>query len=291
MGSFSMASMPSSSYSTGTLIGLVSSCIICGLCWLPMIVTSSSLQQPAESLFHAIKSSNNHEETIIIRSDTWPTLYKAGEKQVANMLWLEEGLYADLPFGYVDNLTEFYSSDSIQHVQQVKFPPRLYYPISQTNDAFFGNAVLSQISEQMKPERMDTSEVIIYPPTDIKNKRRRPLRKKPEGNNGGGALQTLKSLAFSLLDQWLFTTTTEEKNRNGRFNNNDTKEVANSSSNSHPMRYLFLLGVLPTTFGSLYSLGYTPLQIMVIGAYIGLKLVLISSSQNLRLSHPLLIFT
>ena len=57
-------------------------------------------------------------------SDTWPTLYKAGEKQVANMLWLEEGLYADLPFGYVDNLTEFYSSDSIQHVQQVKFPPR-----------------------------------------------------------------------------------------------------------------------------------------------------------------------
>ena len=35
------------------------------------------------------------------------------------------------------------------------------------------------------------------------------------------------------------------------------------------MRYLFLLGVLPTTFGSLYSLGYTPLQIMVIGAYIG----------------------
>ena len=42
-------------------------------------------------------------------------------------------------------------------------------------------------------------------------------------NNGGGAFETLKSLAFSLLDQWLFTTTTEEKNRNGRFNNNDTK--------------------------------------------------------------------
>merc|ERR1712008_653045 len=112
----------------------------------------------------------------------------------------------------------------------------------------------------------DTSEVIIYPPTDIKTKkkRRRPLRK----HGGGGAFETLKSLAFSLLDQWLFTTTTEEKNRNGRFNNNDTKEVANSSGNSHPMRYLFLLGVLPTTFGSLYSLGYTPLQIMVIGAYI-----------------------
>merc|ERR1711935_513346 len=230
MGSFSMASMPSSSYSTGTLIGLVSSCIICGLCWLPMIVTTSSLQPPAESLFHAIKSSNNHEETIIIRSDTWPTLYKAGEKQVANMLWLEEGLYADLPFGYVDNLTEFYSSDSIQHVQQVKFPPRLYYPISQTNDAFFGDAVLSQISEQMEPERMMSSKdkesgVIIYPTTDIKKKKRRqrPLRKKVEN---GGALQTLKSMAFSLLDQWLLSTA-EEKNRNGRFNNNDTKEVAN----------------------------------------------------------------
>ena len=57
-------------------------------------------------------------------SDTWPTLYKAGEKQVANMLWFEEGLYADLPYGYVDNLTEFYTSENNKHVQQVKFPPR-----------------------------------------------------------------------------------------------------------------------------------------------------------------------
>ena len=57
-------------------------------------------------------------------SDTWPTLYKAGEKQVANMLWFEEGLYADLPYGYVENLTEFYTSENNKHVQQVKFPPR-----------------------------------------------------------------------------------------------------------------------------------------------------------------------
>merc|ERR1712109_87072 len=259
MGSFSMASMHSS-----RLIGLFSSCLICG--WLHLTCVTSTLVQP----FHPIISSKKHEaEATFIRSDTWPTLYKAGEKQVANMLWFEEGLYADLPYGYVDNLTEFYTSENNKHVQQVKFPPRLYYPISQTNDAFFGDAVLSQISEQMEPERMmsnrDKSGVIIYPATDIKKKKRRqrPLRKNGEN---GGALQTLKSLAFSLLDQWLFSTT-EEKNRNGRFNNNDTKEIANSG-NSHPMRYLFLLGVLPTTFGSLYSLGYTPLQIMVIGAYI-----------------------
>ena len=57
------------------------------------------------------------------------------------------------------------------------------------------------------------------------------------------------------------------------------------------MRYLFLLGVLPTTFGSLYSLGYTPLQIMVIGAYIGQKLVLFSSSQNNLRLWVLLIWT
>merc|ERR1712156_562178 len=227
MGSFSMASMHSS-----RLIGLFSSCLICG--WLHLTCVTSTLVQP----FHAIISSKKHEaEATFIRSDKWPTLYKAGEKQVANMLWLEEGLYADLPYGYVDNLTQFYSSEHIQHVQQVKFPPRLYYPISQTNDAFFGDAVLSQISEQMEPKRMmsDESGLITYPAssTDIKSKNKRrqrpPLRK--DGGNGG-ALQTLKSLAFSLLDQWLFTTT--EKNRNGR--NNNTKVV--SSSNSHPMRYL-----------------------------------------------------
>ena len=61
---------------------------------------------------------------LFLGSDTWPTLYKAGEKQVANMLWFEEGLYADLPYGYVDNLTEFYTSENNKHVQQVKFPPR-----------------------------------------------------------------------------------------------------------------------------------------------------------------------
>ena len=77
------------------------------------------------------------------------------------------------------------------------------------------------------------------------------------GSTGsGGAFSALKSLAFSLLDQWLFSAKKEglrglndgggvaEENRS----NNETLEV-------HPMRYLFLLGLLPTTFGSLYSLG------------------------------------
>ena len=63
-------------------------------------------------------------DILFLGSDTWPTLYKAGEKQVANMLWFEEGLYADLPYGYVDNLTEFYTSENNKHVQQVKFTPR-----------------------------------------------------------------------------------------------------------------------------------------------------------------------
>ena len=81
-----------------------------------------------------------------------------------------------------------------------------------------------------------------------------------KATGSGGAFGALKSLAFSLLDQWLFSAKKEglkaaatgpgpgtgvaEENRS----NNETLEV-------HPMRYLFLLGLLPTTFGSLYSLG------------------------------------
>lgn len=74
--------------------------------------------------------------------------------------------------------------------------------------------------------------------------------------------QIVKSFALSLLDQWLLSSTKDDPK--ARSANN----VTNSTNETRPMRYLFLLGVLPTTFGSLYALGYTPLQIMVIGAYI-----------------------
>ena len=82
-----------------------------------------------------------------------------------------------------------------------------------------------------------------------------------------------------MLDQWLFSAQDAEKiskksNQKTRSSddinkkNNKNLEKLTKVSQTHPMRYLFLLGVLPTTFGSLYSLGYTPIQIMVIGAYI-----------------------
>ena len=101
------------------------------------------------------------------------------------------------------------------------------------------------------------------------------IKKKKESS----AFQTLQSLAFSLLDQWLFSAQDAEKvaiqsksNQKPRSSDIDkNKNVENKLtkvSETHPMRYLFLLGVLPTTFGSLYSLGYSPIQIMVIGAYI-----------------------
>ena len=78
---------------------------------------------------------------------------------MANLLWYEEGLYVDLPYGYVSNVTELYhESDQTQthHAQKVRFPPRVYYPMSRENDDFLfgasGQAVLSQINEQMDLE-------------------------------------------------------------------------------------------------------------------------------------------
>ena len=114
-------------------------------------------------------------------TESWPKLYKRGHKQVANILWYEENLYAHLPLGYVENMTEFYFSNNnrVQHVQKVRFPPRLYYPIRQANDAAFldGNAVLSQISQQMEQPRdeMLTEETkrenYYYPKKRIKIRR------------------------------------------------------------------------------------------------------------------------
>ena len=86
---------------------------------------------------------------------------------MANLLWYEEGLYVDLPYGYVDNVTTaLFSStpwppqskvrDRDYHVQKVTFPPRLYYPVDEEDTqiapwqlARLGNAVLSQVNEQM----------------------------------------------------------------------------------------------------------------------------------------------
>ena len=43
-------------------------------------------------------------------NNTWPVIYKSGEKQMANLLWYNEGLFVDLPHGYVDDLTQVYDS-------------------------------------------------------------------------------------------------------------------------------------------------------------------------------------
>ena len=63
--------------------------------------------------------------------ETWPVIYKSGEKQMANLLWYNEGLYVDLPVGYVEDLTQVYDSSvgTIQYKQKIKFPPKLYYPM------------------------------------------------------------------------------------------------------------------------------------------------------------------
>merc|ERR1712062_288812 len=75
-----------------------------------------------------------------INTDDWPFLYKSGSKQVANLLWYEEGLYVDLPYGYVSQNVTSYSSEylpqqhpsstlrsKVRDVQKVTFPPRLHY--------------------------------------------------------------------------------------------------------------------------------------------------------------------
>ena len=175
---------------------------------------------------------------------------------MANLLWYEEGLYVDLPYGYVSQNVTSYSSEylpqqhpsstlrsKVRDVQKVTFPPRLhYFPVDNEDRHRMGQAVLSQVSqvnEQMFENR----------------KKKFPKKKKIKDS---GALGALKSLAFSILDQWLFSAKTKsDKVKNdavvSKRSNNETsleeQEVV------HPMRYLFLLGLLPTTFGSLYSLG------------------------------------
>ena len=56
---------------------------------------------------------------------------------MANVLWYNEGLFVDLPFGYVDDLTQVYDStgNTIQYRQKIKFPPKLYYPMMEIEQA------------------------------------------------------------------------------------------------------------------------------------------------------------
>merc|ERR1712062_301971 len=81
----------------------------------------------------AIKMEFSASDTIVNNKkyETWPVIYKSGEKQMANLLWYNEGLYVDLPVGYVEDLTQVYDSSvgTIQYKQKIKFPPKLYYPM------------------------------------------------------------------------------------------------------------------------------------------------------------------
>ena len=74
---------------------------------------------------------------LISETETWPVIFKSGEKQMANVLWYNEGLFVDLPFGYVDDLTQVYDStgNTIQYRQKIKFPPKLYYPMMEIEQA------------------------------------------------------------------------------------------------------------------------------------------------------------
>ncbi len=110
-----------------------------------------------------------------------------------------------------------------------------------------------------------------------------------------GAVKTLQSLAMSILDNWSsprkqtggWTTPTSNPETHAgsdEIHDDDvtlekeepvltTEVLAEDKSEDdqdsvNPLRYLFLLGVLPATFGSLFALGYSTIQILVIGAYI-----------------------
>ena len=174
---------------------------------------------------------------------------------MANLLWYEEGLYVDLPYGYVSQNVTSYSSEylpqqhpsstlrsKVRDVQKVTFPPRLhYFPVDNEDRHRMGQAVLSQVSqvnEQMFENR----------------KKKIPKKKKIKDS---GALGALKSLAFSILDQWLFSakTKSDKVKTDTVVSKRSNNETSLEEQVVHPMRYLFLLGLLPTTFGSLYSLG------------------------------------
>ena len=188
-----------------------------------------------------------------VDTESWPFLYKSGSKQVANLLWYEEGLYAELPYGYVDkqsNVTSSSSSDlqqqpssssKVRDVQKVTFPPRLhYFPVDNEERQLLGEAVLSQVS-QVNEQMFEN--------------RRVKVKSRPKKRKDSGALDALKSLAFSILDQWLFSAGKRDTQKDDEVSKRSNNETSLEDQVVHPMRYLFLLGLLPTTFGSLYSLG------------------------------------
>ena len=195
-----------------------------------------------------------HLPSLFSDTENWPFLYKSGSKQVANLLWYEEGLYVDLPYGYVAQNVTSYSSEylpaqpsstlrsKVRDVQKVTFPPRLhYFPVDGNEDRHrMGQAVLSQVS-QVNEQMFENRQKIA--------------KKKKKKIKDSGALGALKSLAFSILDQWLFSAKKSDVKSGAEVSKRSNNETSLEEQVVHPMRYLFLLGLLPTTFGSLYSLG------------------------------------
>ena len=99
----------------------------------------------------------------------------------------------DLPYGYVDNVTTALFSSTpwpqgpkvgvdktkaeVYHVQKVTFPPRLYYPVDEADAkiapwqlARLGNAVLSQVNEQMLQETKPTK-------SKARKRKKKPMQK------------------------------------------------------------------------------------------------------------------
>jgi hypothetical protein len=86
----------------------------------------------------AVKNMSQKNNFTISDFKSWPVLIKGdNQKQVANYLWYHEGLYTDLPFGYLDStLTDFFANPDHQNRSQhhtpsiieMQFAPRKYYP-------------------------------------------------------------------------------------------------------------------------------------------------------------------
>ena len=98
-------------------------------------------------------------------TDSWPVIYKSGEKQMANVLWHNEGLFVDLPFGYVDDLAQVYDStgNTIQYRQKIKFPPKLYYPMMEIEQETFitkkNDEVLVSVANFLRHEVVKIAEI------------------------------------------------------------------------------------------------------------------------------------
>ncbi len=128
--------------------------------------------------------------------------------------------------------------------------------LADDNHLPYGNSVLSSVLEHFHEVSPEFNDVLDLE-SDTKGK-------VPDTYNVG---EGVHNLASSLLH---FYTNKESNSLN---HENDLKTVSGDRTETkpetaEPLRYVFLLGILPLVFGSLFAMGYAPIQILLVGAYI-----------------------